>query len=335
MTCTGLITLLVLPIGQAPEVDGRTSMATTLMVMGDVRVASPGGQPRGLFVSAKLAANDRIIVNPGGETVVLFYRTGTRERLRPIKDGRAVNASTIVVGRDGCEPNKGVEVLERRDVRIINNLDKVPPLIRSGGVGVFIPRNGAGRDEATYPDVVPARQSAVLTGRPVFSWPRHERAARYRVRVLDATGRPLWTSLTVATSLPYPEHQKPLSFSQRYTWDVVALTDGAAEIPVVDGSPFHTVAKRLRAALEAVTALARGTDPADLALAAQMFLYYEAYAEALPLFQQLERVMPNDPAVQAGLAVCYHRLGKEALACIATCRAKELFARLESVGTSR
>jgi hypothetical protein len=165
-----------------------------------------------------------------------------------------------------------------------------------------------GSPKGTVPAVRPMAGATVTTGRPSLAWPAVTGATAYRVRLLDAEGKELWTETTKTPALPYPARRKALDHGDTYTWQVYAgKADGDR---LVLTSDFEVLSEAVVKQLTALEPLVKGGDRADLLLAAATYHAYGVYDQALALYERLAREVPGEPAFHAACAAYYERGGR-------------------------
>ena len=87
--------------------------------------------------------------------------------------------------------------------------------------------------------ILDAGQAAVPS-RIDFRWLAVEGAARYRVRLLDATSQELWSGESVRTEIELPEAPRELLVDRvRYQWTVTALGAGGAVLAASEPADFR------------------------------------------------------------------------------------------------
>jgi hypothetical protein len=319
---TALVTAAALAIvAWGPSKDQPAMMV--LEVQGPVEVTPVTGRPRRAAVGELLSPGERLAVPAGGAATVAVLGSGVKEEIKP--------GSEATVGSQGCTPPEAVlkRTVPRVTVaRALKGLSLAPLGGRFAGV-VF--RGAEDQTAAAPPAVTPIFGAAVLDGRPTLSWTPIPGATEYRVRLfrvgglLDDPGREhtLWMATTREPRLPYPEQETPLPAGVPVSWSVTAQTDAGA-VPAVPRSKFAVLTTREAADLVGVKPLAEGRDPADLLLAALTYHAFGVYDEALPLFERLARLEPNDVYLQATRAEYYTRAGRLREAREALERAKAL-----------
>jgi hypothetical protein len=275
-------------------------------------------KPRSLRDAAVLRPGDHLRAEAGGEAVVVFFKDGHRERLKPGREA--------TVGGKGCTPAGAVERVSaaRLSAPAQESLRTLAP---SAGAALSGPRDAGDPASARPPRVTPLFGAAVLTGRPELSWPMVEKAEGYRVELLSGVerrpDRPLWQATTKEMRLTYPAKEKPLECGRVYRWQVRPLSGGVPGEPSLR-SRFQVLTEEEAAELAGLKPLVDSKSADDWLLAAVLYEAHGVSDEVLRLCERLEKARPGQPAFPRILATYYERAGRPDLAEAARERAAKL-----------
>jgi hypothetical protein len=263
----------------------------------EVRPADSPGAAQPVRAGDLLYPGERIAVPAGGSAVLAVLGVGARERLKP--------GSEATVGPAGCAPPEAVLERAPQKPAVAASLKGVRPAAGDGrNAGVLF----RGDDDLPDPPppVTPLYGATVPTDRPSLAWRPFEGVARYRVRLLTASGRELWRAETDATRLPYPADKPGLRPGYVYDWEVA----DAAEARPLARSRLSVALESDRPKFDELKSLAAGDDRAGVLEAALGYARLHAWDEALSTYERLAKLAPDEPAFRRALADLYRRAGR-------------------------
>jgi hypothetical protein len=296
--------------------DDPAEAALVLAVEGKVTVRpAAGGEPRRLAAGEALHVGDRLAAPADGAATLVLLTSGRRARLRK---GRSTT-----VGAEGLTPADAAEDLDPVRPAFRATLRNAARKTRGDRFAAVVPRGETRAGAEAPPPIAPIRGSYVASDRPTLSWKPGAAAKSYRVQMLDAVDKPLWSATTEGPHLDYPADRPALARGRKHTWKVVAVPAGGEERPLWSGHFTVATAAGSRRLAE-LADLARGDDPAEVLLAALALDDYGAYDDVLDADEHLTRLAPSEPAYQAALARSYERAGRPEDSKAALSRAHDL-----------
>jgi hypothetical protein len=286
----------------------ENSVAMVLSTTGDVTLRR-GGEDQPAAMMTLVREGDMLMAQDKSQATLMYFGTHRRVRLKP--------AVTVTVSKDGCQPDESVELLPAIAAMTSHADDKLKKLATSGRGGAITVRRGGGN-----PQVHPMYEATVLSMRPEFSWPSHAQAKKYIVRMKDSPSHVLWKAETRQPRLDFPD-VAPLVPSKTYTWEVdVVAADGVSH--TIAKSRFGTASESVSRTLGDLRQSADSDDPALLMAVAAIYHQHGVYDLALPLYERLAQLKPNEPFLFAALKDCYQAAGRVADAEAANERAERL-----------
>lgn len=286
---------------------GRAPAARVLELKGKATIVEGEDFDRPAAVYGTIYSDERLIVAPNSQTILVFRGDGHIERI--------VAAGTFKVTQNGCQPRTGVEQvpLSEQNKATVGKISKGSRGIVQGGVIMVRSPAPPTSDALTVEDepavvdlgkIRPVAGATLLTAKPKFSWPAVPKAKQYTLN-LYLLGNRVWSANTEKTELDYAG-ETPLKSGSMYSWEVTTTLDDKPTT-VCDGM-FHTISDHQRADAEAIEKLLAKPEPAYLALAAMWYKQNEMVLEAIVVNEQLAKLTP-DAAIYRELAELCFRAG--------------------------
>ncbi|MCI0459114.1 MAG: tetratricopeptide repeat protein [Gemmataceae bacterium] len=280
---------------------GQTDNAPVAMVLAarDATFKRAAGTPKKAGPGELLYPKDGLAVAKAGSLTVVFFADEHLERIKP--------GMKATVERGGCTPPGAVERLKPAGAGVARSLKGLKTFARSGRAAGVVFRSPDLPDKA--PAVTPMYGALILTDQPKLSWRTKEAAPAYRVQVLAANQRVVWSRDTREPTLTYPQGEKPLRRGTKYEWVVTALLGPGKDKELIRSKFVVATAGEMKE-FDALEPLRGSKNPADLLLAAAVFQARGAYEESLSLYERLTKQAPEEPLYLAALADHYDRAGR-------------------------
>ncbi len=287
-----LTMLLVFLLACATEPE---RVARIMDVRGAVQIVPVEGPARSARPFDPLIAGNRLVIPRGGMVTLLFYESGTKQR---VKEER-----TVTVAKYGCEPPEAVERLKSVSKTVAVTLRNLRSA--SGEEFASTTLRDSPRPKGA-PAITPIDASTVISDRPNLVWKASSEAKKYRVRLsVGGSNRLLWFAESSEPRLAFPPKEPALRRGRVYLWQVSDEKGGSI------ASGRFTVATAPEAAkLDEFASLARSDDPADLLAAAAVFATYGVDDQAMPAYEKLVKLVPSEPLYSEVLGDVYLRAGR-------------------------
>lgn len=245
---------------------------------------------------------DQLQTKPTGEVLLVFFGDGHRERIKA--------ETRVTVQAAGCTPAAGVDLVPGAPISA-KQLVSFRGLSPSARAGVIVVR--AMIPTKTY-RVQPIKWAAVPSTRPTLTWEPDPKSQKYQVQLFayrfgEEKPEVLWQQDTLLPRLEYPPKEKPLVREETYRWMVIPIRDGKPEAPIVESYFSVLSADRLQA-LADLEHLQKSDKAEDLFLIARLFESTHVFDQALPMFERLEKSLPNHADVLRSLAFLYTQSGR-------------------------
>lgn len=311
-------------------------LSTCLLVLGLLAGAGDDKAPAAMVLSASNASvihpgetklrsvssmtlvlpGDQLQTKPTGEVLLVFFGDGHRERIKA--------ETRVTVQTTGCTPATGVDIVPGASMSA-KQLVSFRGLSPSARAGVLVFR--AMIPTKTY-RVQPIKWAAVPSTRPTLTWEPDPKSQKYQVQLFvyrfgEEKPEVLWQQDTSLPRLEYPSTEKPLVREETYRWKVVPVRDGKTAEPIVESHFSVLSADRLQA-LTDLEHLQKSDKAEDLFLIARLFESSHVFDQALPMFERLQKLLPDHVDVLRSLAYLYTQAGRQEEASLVDARIRKL-----------
>lgn len=300
----GLTLLLTATVAHAAKPVGRL-----FEVQGDVSVTSNDGQKKPAKLYQTLYVDEKLHVGTVSSAVVSL-RTGQSERVLADK--------SVTLTEAGIEPKSAVISLE--SPKKTKQLIQVTMAGLAGGEGGSTVTRG--QDAVRVPRLSPIVGSTVTSLTPAFRWPEATGATAYEV-VLYRTGatRRAWDVEVTTTSVTYAGKAK-LSDGAEYRWEVYGKIETVTKL-LYEGK-FVVATADTRELAKELSETATSDEAPFVAFVALRLEELGLWQEAIPQYERLLKLAPQQAAFPAALSDLYARSGQASQALQARDKAKQL-----------
>lgn len=274
----------------------------TVSVKGDVTILVDGGK-RQVQVREALSG-DKLVIGKKSSVLIVFPKVNRLERL-VVKGDQPIEVS---LSTDGAKSAAGLTITKIAA--------KLSPDMLAGLPINAVGAAGRSRGDVDSPPACysPINNSRVLSTKPTFSWPKHENAVRYQIKVLE-DGAPVFEKQTEEVTLEYPSQ---LDRQLSYDWQVTAILQDNSRVRIIPqdkGTATFKVAEEwfVEEADELSKLLGLGEEDEKAALLNIIALRYEKlqlYNEAIEANEQVVKLEPKSASNHAALFELYGRAGR-------------------------